>query len=717
MTPPRQNNYLMVTQVLIVSLYAKSPLTVIQNSPADDPAASSVTGTGAAALAIPADAVPANTPGAAQLPEREALPPEAVEEGLGITVQDKKLLLPDITHPFDVSRLTLPQLEQLAAELRSTMIETVSRTGGHLAPSLGVVELTLAMLSVFNPEHDKIIWDVGHQAYAYKLLTGRADKFHTLRQADGISGFPNMQESPYDHFGVGHSSTSVSAALGMAKARDLAGKTHHVVSVIGDGSLTAGMAYEGLNQAGATARRFIVILNDNEMSISKNVGALSLFMSRNLSARWVRKVKREVEHFLSNIPGIGDDLLEIAKRSKHSFKNFFTPGILFEALRFNYIGAVDGHNIEELQNVLNLAVTLDRPVLIHVLTRKGKGYSPAENNPVLFHGVGCFEPETGCQTSAKPTQVTYTEAFGKGLCALAEKDSRIVAITAAMPEGTGLSAFAERFPDRFVDVGICEQHAVTFAAGLATQGLRPFVAMYSTFLQRSYDQVIHDVCLQNLPVTFCIDRAGLVGEDGPTHQGAFDLAYMRQIPNVTVFAPRDEAELQRGLATSLAQSGPFAIRYPRGLAAGVPLPRTIAPLTVGQGEYLRQGKSGLAVIAVGSRVLPAFFSAGQLHEREGMDITVFDARWIKPLPKKELKEIIETHDKILLLEEGTLTGGFSSAVLEFWSDAGLLSGKRIRRLGLPDAFVEHGPVKVLRRRLGIDTDSIREEMRKLLRDK
>ena len=700
-----------------MSLYAKSPLSVIQNTPLSGTVSSSVTVSGAAALTVSAEALSANALGVARLAEQDALPQETEEQGLGLAVQGKQLLLPEITHPFDVAGLNTPQLEQLAAELRSTMIETVSRTGGHLAPSLGVVELTVAMLSVFNPEHDKIVWDVGHQAYAYKLLTGRADRFHTLRQVDGISGFPNMKESPYDHFGVGHSSTSVSAALGMAKARDLAGEKHHVVSVIGDGSLTAGMAYEGLNQAGVTARRFIVILNDNEMSIAKNVGALSLFMSRNLSARWIRKVKREVESFLSNIPGIGDDLLEIAKRSKHSFKNFFTPGILFEALRFNYIGAVDGHNIEELQKVLRLAATLDRPVLIHVLTRKGKGYSPAENNPVLFHGVGCFEPETGCQTSLKPTQLTYTEAFGKGICDLAEKDRRVVAITAAMPEGTGLSEFAERFPDRFVDVGICEQHAVTFAAGLATQGLRPFVAIYSTFLQRSYDQVIHDVCLQNFPVTFCIDRAGLVGEDGPTHQGAFDLAYMRHIPNVTFFAPRDEAQLQRGLATALAQNGPFAIRYPRGLAAGVPLPATLTPLTVGQGEYLQKGESGLAVIAVGSRVLPALFAAGQLREQEGADITVFDARWIKPLPEIELKEIIKTHDKILLLEEGTLAGGFSSSVLEFWSDAGLTSGKRIRRLGLPDAFVEHGPVKILRRRLGIDTDSIREEMRGLLRGK
>ncbi len=597
------------------------------------------------------------------------------------------------------------------------MVDTVSRTGGHLAPSLGVVELTLAMLAVFNPARDKIVWDVGHQTYAYKLLTGRLERFSSLRQTDGISGFPNRKESPYDHFGVGHSSTSVSAALGMAKARDLAGEDHHVLSVIGDGSLTAGLAYEGLNQAGATTRRFIVILNDNEMSIAKNVGALSLFMSRNLSSRWVRKVKREVEGLLSSIPGIGDDLLEIARRSKHSFKNFFTPGILFEALRFNYIGAVDGHNLEELLKHFRLAASLDRPVLIHVLTRKGKGYAPAEANPVIFHGVGSFEPETGHRhglAEGAGGSVSYTEAFGQGLCTLAEQDKRIVAITAAMPEGTGLSLFAARFPERFVDVGICEQHAVTFAAGLATQGYRPVVAIYSTFLQRAYDQIVHDVCLQNLPVTFCIDRAGLVGEDGPTHQGAFDLAYLRHIPNITLFSPKDEAELQRGLATALLHNGPFALRYPRGQAPGAPLPDALQPLPVGEAEYLRRGSGSLAVVALGNQVLPALDAADRLFAECKTEITVLNARWVKPLPIKELEEIVRNHDRVLLLEEGVLAGGFSSAVLEFWSDAGLAKGQLICRLGLPDAFVEQGDVKVVRERLCIDSESICKKMREML---
>ena len=667
-----------------------------------------------------------------------------------------KPILPGIIHPSQVAELSLPELEQLAAEIRATLVETVSHTGGHLAPSLGVVELTLAMLSVFNPAKDKLVWDVGHQSYAYKLLTGRRDKFHSLRQLGGISGFPNRRESPFDHFGVGHSSTSISAALGMAVARDVAEEDYHVVSVIGDGSLTAGLAYEGLNQAGAIAKRFIVILNDNEMSISKNVGALSLFMSRNLSSRWVRKVKREVENLLTGIPGIGDDLLEIARRSKYSFKNFFTPGMLFEALRFNYIGAVDGHNIEELQKALHLAAAQDRPVLLHVLTRKGKGYRPAEDNPVRFHGVGRFEPEddalrpawekwggaapvvpadsakngvdgsavflpkkksTGSLTLLSSSPMTYTQAFGAGICALAERDPRIVAITAAMPEGTGLQAFSERFPDRFFDVGICEQHAVTFAAGLAVQGLRPFVCIYSTFMQRAYDQIVHDVCLQELPVVFCLDRAGLVGEDGATHQGAFDLAFLRHIPNMTLFVPGDEAELQRGLVTGLALNRPFALRYPRGAGEGAALPEALwreHPFAVGKGEFLRHGNSGLAVLAVGNRVGPALAAAREAEALGGQSVTVFNARWVKPLPEEDLKKIAQTHDKLLVLEESSLAGGFSSAVLEFLSDNSLLGSISVSRMGLPDAFVEHGASDSLRERLGIDTAGIVARIRMLL---
>jgi 1-deoxy-D-xylulose-5-phosphate synthase len=625
-------------------------------------------------------------------------------------------LLDTLQGPADLAAMSTEELTRLSAEIRTELIQRVSKTGGHLAPSLGVVELTVAMLSVFNPENDKIVWDVGHQAYAYKMLTGRRDRFSTLRQAGGISGFISPEESPYDHFGVGHSSTSISAALGMAVARDLAKENHHVVSVIGDGSFTAGMAYEAFNNAGSRDRPFIVILNDNAMSISKNVGALSLFMSRNLSSRWVRRVKREVEGFLKSVPGIGDDLYEIARRSKHSFKNFFTPGILFEALRFNYIGAVDGHNIAELQKVLRLAAVQDEPVLVHVLTQKGRGYQPAEDNPVQFHGIGTFEPETGCITPPAPSRApSYTRIFGETLCALAEKDERVVGITAAMPLGTGLAGFAERFPNRFFDVGIAEQHAVTFAAGLAIRGLRPFVAIYSTFLQRGYDQIVHDVCLQNLPVVFCLDRAGLVGQDGATHQGAYDIAFLRHIPEMVLFAPKDEAELQRGLATALEANCPFALRYPRGPGTGVPLhdPADLRPFPIGQGEFILQAEGGIAVIAAGNAVLPATLAAQELSAM-GHRVTVYNTRFIKPLPTIDLKIIAESHDKILVVEEHALAGGLSSAILELYSDSGLLDGHTIRRIGLPDRFIKHGSAAWQRQTLGLDSEGLKKAMLQLL---
>ncbi len=625
-----------------------------------------------------------------------------------------KPLLSTIQHPSQVALLTLEELTQLAQEVRDKIIATTSTTGGHLAPSLGVVDLTLAMLSVFDPSDDKIVWDVGHQAYAYKLLTGRADTFHTLRQKNGISGFPRRSESPYDHFGVGHSSTSISAALGMAVARDLAGEKHHVVSVIGDGSLTAGIAFEGLNQAGAKSRPFIVILNDNEMSIAKNVGALSLFMSRNLSSRWVRKVKSEVKSLLKSVPGIGDELYEIARRSKHSFKNFFTPGILFEALNFNYIGAVDGHDIEAMQKVLRLAITLDKPVLIHVLTQKGKGYPPAEGSPSQYHGVGKFEPISGKFAAKASSALSFTEAFGQTLCSLAAQNDKIVAITAAMPEGTGLTPFSHQFPTRFFDVGICEQHAVTFAAGLATQGYKPFVCLYSTFMQRAYDQAVHDVCIQNLPVVFCLDRAGLVGEDGATHQGAFDISFMRHIPNLVFCAPKDEVELASALASAVAHNGPFAIRYPRGLSYGNALPQNPAPLPFGKANVLQTGTSGIAIISIGHITNTALQAAQEVEKETGHSITVMDSRWIKPLDTETLKKILHNNDKIIVIEENTLQGGFSSAVIEFATDANLLQNKTVIRLGFPDEFVEHGPVAVLHAELGLDVASIKQQLLTLL---
>ncbi|MFV0421356.1 1-deoxy-D-xylulose-5-phosphate synthase [Oleidesulfovibrio sp.] len=624
-------------------------------------------------------------------------------------------VLDSIKHPTDVAKLDADQMKQLAAELRERIISTVSQNGGHLAPSLGVVELTLAMLSVFDPEKDKFIWDVGHQAYAWKLLTGRRDEFSTLRQFNGVSGFPKMSESPYDHFGVGHSSTSISAAAGMAMARDLSGDDHDVIAVIGDGSMTAGLAFEGLNQAGHQGRRLLVILNDNEMSISKNVGALSLFLSRNLSSRWVRRMKRDVETWLKSVPGIGEEMLNYAKRSEHSLKSFFTPGMLFEAFRFNYVGPVDGHDVRNLAKVMEMARKLDEPVLLHVLTKKGKGYEPAEHNPTYFHGVGKFELETGeaCKFVDSDSLPSYTEVFGNTLCTLAEKDERIIAITAAMPEGTGVGTFSRRFPDRFVDVGICEQHAVTFAAGLAAQGYRPVVAIYSTFLQRSYDQIVHDVCLQNLPVTFCLDRGGLVGEDGPTHHGSFDLSYLRHIPNLTIIAPKDEAELQDAMKTAINSNGPVAIRYPRGIGSGACLKSEPDSLEIGVGEVLKQGSS-VAVVAVGSRVHPALAVANEIENETGKAVTVFNARFVKPLDVDKLVELASTHEKLLLLEENTIAGGFSSAVLEALADRTCLGGVTVKRLGLPDSFVPHGTQKQLRKLVGIDKQSIRNALLELL---
>ncbi|WP_174408533.1 1-deoxy-D-xylulose-5-phosphate synthase [Desulfovibrio psychrotolerans] len=626
-----------------------------------------------------------------------------------------KGLLGTIRSPRDVQSFDAVQLEQLAAELRQAIIQAVSHNGGHLAPSLGVVELTVAMLSCFNFEEDKVVWDVGHQAYAWKLLTGRSDCFHTLRTKGGVSGFPKMSESPYDHFGVGHSSTSISAALGMAMARDLACAKHEVMAVIGDGSMTAGLAFEGLNQAGHMDRKLLVILNDNEMSISRNVGALSHFLSRNLSSRWVRRFKKDVETVLGSVPGIGEEMLNYAKRSEHSLKSFFTPGMLFEAFHFNYMGPVNGHSIKDLQRAFELCKELDEPVLLHVMTQKGKGYPPAESNPTYFHGVGQFEPETGQakKFAALSNLPSYTDVFGSALCRMARADKRIIAITAAMPEGTGTACFAEQFPERFVDVGICEQHAVTFAAGLATQGLRPFVAIYSTFLQRSYDQIVHDVCLQNLPVVFCLDRCGLVGEDGPTHHGVFDLSYLRHIPNLVVLVPGNESELADCMATALAHNGPVAIRYPRGAGYGVPLRAMPLIFPIGTGEVLEQG-SKVAVVVVGSRVHPALEASREVAAQTGVQVTVFNARCVKPLPEQQLLEIARSHEKLLLIEENALIGGFSSGVLEFLADNDALNGLTVRRLGVPDAFVEHGLQKELRAMLGIDKCGIAATLRSML---
>jgi 1-deoxy-D-xylulose-5-phosphate synthase len=611
-----------------------------------------------------------------------------------------------------VALKTLPveALPQVAEELRSRIIRTVAKNGGHLASSLGVVELTIALHRVLDSPRDKIVWDVGHQAYAHKLLTGRAAQFHTLRQLDGISGFPKRAESPHDSFDVGHSGTSISAALGMAAARDAAGGDEKIVAVIGDGSLTGGMAFEAINHAGHLKSNLVVILNDNEMSISPNVGAMAAFMSRTMTSGLFRKARQETKQFLDHLPGFGKDLLDLARRAEHSLKGFLTPGMLFEAFGFEYVGPIDGHRFDDLLETLRNATRLDGPVLIHVLTKKGKGYGPAEREPARFHGIGPFDPDTGasCETKGGPT--SYTGVFGRTLVELAEHDPRIVAITAAMPDGTGLQPFAERYPSRFFDVGIAEQHAVTFAAGMAVHGLRPVVAIYSSFLQRAYDSVIHDVCLQNLPVIFALDRGGLVGADGPTHHGTFDLSFLRPIPNLTVMAPRDEHELRRALVTALGHDGPFALRYPRGAGEGADLARPVEPLTIGRGEKLRDGKDGV-LCAVGIGV-PAALAAAETLAGEGLELAVVDERFIKPLDEVLLVTEALRTGRVITVEENALMGGFGSAVLECLAEHDV--SVPVLRVGLPDRFVEQGSQRELRARLCLDADGIAFQVREFV---
>ncbi len=605
--------------------------------------------------------------------------------------------------------LPLEQLQGVADELREVIIETVARNGGHLASSLGVIELTIALHRVLDSPRDRIIWDVGHQAYAHKLLTGRYERFGTLRQLDGLSGFPKPKESPHDSFGVGHSSTSISAALGMAAARDTLHEHEKIVAVIGDGSLTGGIAFEALNQAGHLKRDLIVILNDNEMSISPNVGALSSFFSRQMTSDFFVRMKRETENFLDNVPKIGKDLRRFAKKVEESVKGFLTPGMLFEAFNFDYVGPINGHKLDELIQTLENVQRMDGPILVHVVTTKGKGYQPAETTPSVFHGVGPFEPDTGAVLkSAGPP--SYTSVFGQTLVEMAEQDERIVAITAAMPEGTGLTPFAECFPDRFYDVGIAEQHAVTFAAGMAARGLRPVVAIYSTFLQRAFDSVVHDVCLQNLPVTFAIDRGGLVGADGPTHHGSFDLSFLRPIPNLVCMVPRDERELQCALATALAHDGPFAFRYPRGSGLGVACDQSPEPLVIGQGEKLRDG-SDAVIAAVGTGVEAALAAAALLQE-EGFSLSVLDARFVKPLDAKLLVAEAQRCGKVITVEENALMGGFGSAVLETLNEYGVLVP--VCRFGLPDHFIEQGSQAQLRERLGLDAQGLAGTIREFL---
>ncbi len=621
---------------------------------------------------------------------------------------------PLLTDPELLTRLKKmsgKELRLLADELRERIIEVVAANGGHLASSLGVVELSIALHRVFDSPTDKFVWDVGHQAYAHKLLTGRYQQFSTLRQLDGISGFPKRCESAHDSFDVGHSSTSISAALGMVAARDIRGSHEKVVAIIGDGSLTAGLAFEGLNQAGDLGKDMIVILNDNDMSISPNVGALSAFFSRRLTSDFFVRMKRETENLLDHVPKIGKDLRRLAKKVEESVKGFLTPGMLFEAFGFDYVGPVDGHNLDELVRMLENASRMDGPILFHVVTKKGKGYAPAERNPSLFHGVGPFDRETG-DVVKFPGPPSYTEIFGKTLTALAAKDERIVAITAAMLEGTGLKSFAETYPQRFFDVGIAEQHAVTFAAGLAAQGLKPVCTIYSTFLQRAYDNVLHDVCLQRLPVTFALDRGGLVGADGPTHHGVFDYGYLRHIPNLVFCAPRDEVELQRIIATAADYDGPFAYRYPRGSGSGgMALVEDPQLLAIGKGEKLRDGNDAV-LVAIGSSVAESM-AAAELLATEGIAVSVVDARFIKPLDDALIVAAIENAGRLVTVEENVVQGGFGSAVLEMLAEKGVRVPTAL--IGLPDDFVEQGTQKELRSRYGIDASGIAAKVRALVK--
>jgi 1-deoxy-D-xylulose-5-phosphate synthase len=612
-------------------------------------------------------------------------------------------VLDQINTSYDVKKLDLEELERLCHEIREEILSTVSKTGGHLASSLGVVELTAVLHYVFDFPRDKLVWDVGHQSYAHKLLTGRKDRFHTLRQYEGISGFPKRDESPYDAFDSGHSGTSISSALGMAEARRLKGEEGKIIAVIGDGSMTAGLAFEGLNQTGHIDQDLIVILNDNEMSISRNVGALSSYLNRLMTGQFVNRFRNDMKDFLETLPGIGKSVLRFAKQAEESLKGLLMPGLLFEELGLKYIGPIDGHRLDYLIETFQNIKKLRGPILVHVITKKGKGYPPAETNPDRFHGVPPFVIETGELRNDQKNPPTYTEVFGETLCQLARENKRLIAITAAMQNGTGLEEFARRFPDRFYDIGIAEQHAVTFAAGLALEGMKPVVAIYSTFLQRAYDQVLQDVCLQNLPVIFALDRGGIVGEDGPTHHGLFDFSYLRHIPNMIVMVPKDENEFQHMIKTATECPMPVAFRYPRGKGMGVRREVFLQSIEIGKGEVLREGQD-ILIIAIGSTVYPSLRAAERLAD-VGIQAAVINSRFLKPLDGTLLCDWAKRTGRVLTVEENVLQGGFGSAVLELFQERVIFS-IQVKRLGIPDTFVEHGPQTLLREKYGIDEKGI-----------
>ena len=612
-------------------------------------------------------------------------------------------ILGNINSPIDLKNIPVSELDNLAQEVRSFILENVSKTGGHLASNLGVVELTLAIHSIFESPTDRVIWDVGHQAYIHKILTGRKELFHTLRKYKGLSGFPKRCESIHDVFDTGHSSTSISAALGVAMARDLKKEKYSVIAVIGDGALTGGIAFEALNHAGHTNTDMIVILNDNEMSISENVGGLSKYLNRLRSDPKYYKVKYDVETILNKIPAVGKTVFKTAEKAKDSLKYFFVPGVIFEELGFTYLGPVSGHDIKELRIVLQRAKKLKGPILIHVITNKGKGYEYAQKNPDKFHGIGPFDIESGKIISGENKRPSYSSVFGNTLVKLAKENDHIVAITAAMPSGTGLNEFASLFPQRFFDVGIAEQHAVTFAAGLAVNGFRPVFAVYSTFLQRAYDQVIHDVCLQNLPVVFSIDRGGIVGNDGETHHGVFDLSYLSHIPNITIMAPKDGTELTKMLECALSWDGPTAVRYPRGESDDFSKISDYETISSKKGEVLLKG-SDICFIAIGSMVRTAYDAAILLKEKN-ISAAVINARFVKPLDEELILTECSPIKNIITLEDNMVKGGFGSQVLELFTKKNM-NDKNIKLLGLPDRFVEHGDTNELMRAYGLDVHGV-----------
>ncbi len=615
------------------------------------------------------------------------------------------MLLEKINSPDDLKTLSLTELAGLADEIRPYITDIISKTGGHLSSNLGAVELTIALHYVFNTPEDKIIWDVGHQCYTHKILTGRRDQFTTIRQDEGLSGFPSKKESPYDVFDTGHASNSISIAVGLAESKKRVNKNHKIIAVIGDGSLTGGMAFEALNQAGHLKSDLIVILNDNEMSISKNIGAMSSYLNRIMTGEFMSNVREEIKKITKNMPTV----YKTARYLEEAVKGFFTPGMLFEELGFQYFGPVDGHNMGHLIEMLRNVKRLKGPFLVHVMTKKGKGYPYAEDDPERFHGISAFELTTG--ESTKTGAKTYTDVFGATMIELARQDERIVAITAAMGLGTGLDTFSALFPDRFYDIGIAEQHGVTFAAALALGGLKPFVAIYSTFLQRAYDQIVVDVCLQNLPVVFAIDRSGLVGPDGPTHHGAFDLSYFRHIPNMVLMSPKDENELRQMLYSAHVYNRPVAIRYPRGEAQGVPMDETFKEIPLGTWEILKEGED-LTIIACGNMVYPALDVAEEL-EKEGIAIGVINGRFIKPMDNNILSEVASRTKKILTLEENVLMGGFGSGVMELLSKEEI--SIPVKSMGMPDTFITHGSQKKLRKALGIDREGIKKAIKAWLK--